>query len=140
MSSPFPMSNTLGSLRLGSKSTLAVPSRTHRACPVVSQKGISIVRRFGAKVCAVTKKQRRDEEFWLSREISQSDIAKQHSILLEDNYNKLKEMYDVQLEVNRQTKIELLRARRYNIAMMIISIIAMLAAIAGPVVTMVFGE
>lgn len=71
---------------------------------------------------------------------SQLDIAKQHSILLEDNYNKLKEMYDVQLEVNRQTKIELLRARRYNIAMMIISIIAMLAAIAGPVVTMVFGE
>lgn len=61
-------------------------------------------------------------------------IQKQNELLL-DNYTKLKEMYDAQVTANEDAKEQLKRSRRVNIIMMIISTIAMLAAIASPIVT-----
>lgn len=55
--------------------------------------------------------------------------------ILYGNYAKLKELYDAQVEANKEAKEELERSKRFNIAMMVIAIIAMLAAIAGPIVT-----
>lgn len=51
------------------------------------------------------------------------------------NYAKLKELYETQVEANKEAKEELERSKRFNIAMMVIAIVAMLAAIAGPIVT-----
>lgn len=51
------------------------------------------------------------------------------------NYAKLKELYDTQVEANKEAKEELERSKRFNIAMMVIAIVAMIAAIAGPIVT-----
>lgn len=61
-------------------------------------------------------------------------IQKQNELLL-DNYTKLKEMFDAQVEANQEAKEELKMSKRFNFVMMIISIIAMLAAIAGPIAT-----
>lgn len=65
----------------------------------------------------------------------QVEIFQKQNDLLSDNYSKLKEMFDAQVEANKEAKEELKRSKRFNIAMMIIAIIAMLAAIAGPVAT-----
>ena len=65
----------------------------------------------------------------------QVEIFRKQNELLSDNYSKLKEMFDTQVEANIQAKEELKRSKRFNIAMMIIAIIAMLAAIAGPIAT-----
>ena len=51
------------------------------------------------------------------------------------NYAKLKELYETQVEANKEAKEELERSKRFNIAMMVIAIVAMIAAIAGPIVT-----
>ena len=51
------------------------------------------------------------------------------------NYAKLKELYETQVEANKEAKEELVRSKRFNIAMMVIAIVAMIAAIAGPIVT-----
>lgn len=56
--------------------------------------------------------------------------------LLSDNYVKLKDMYDSQSESYREAQEELRRSRKYNVSMMIISAVAMLAAIASPLVTL----
>ena len=66
----------------------------------------------------------------------QVEIIQKQNELLSDNYTKLKEMYDAQVEANKEAKEELKRSKRFNIAMMIIAIIAMLAAIAGPIATL----
>ena len=55
--------------------------------------------------------------------------------LLADNYSKLKEMYDAQVQSNSEAKEDLRRSRNFNAWMMVIAIIAMLAAIAGPIAT-----
>ena len=65
----------------------------------------------------------------------QVKIFQKQNDLLSDNYLKLKEMFDAQVEANKEAKEELIRSRRFNIKMMIIAIIAMLAAIAGPIAT-----
>ena len=65
----------------------------------------------------------------------QVEIIQKQNELLSDNYSKLKEMYNAQVEANKEAKEELKRSRRFNIAMMIIAIIAMMAAIAGPIAT-----
>ena len=44
-------------------------------------------------------------------------------------------MFDAQVEANKEAKEELKRSKRFNIGMMIIAIIAMFAAIAGPIAT-----
>ena len=66
-------------------------------------------------------------------------VQKQNEIL-SNNYKKLEELYEAQVEANKEAKEELIRSRRFNIAMMIISIIAMLAAIAGPIVTILVSK
>ena len=62
-------------------------------------------------------------------------IEKQNA-LLSDNYNKLKEMYDAQKESFNEAREDVKRSRCYNVGMMIISLIAMFAAIAGPIITL----
>lgn len=44
-------------------------------------------------------------------------------------------MFDAQVQVNREAANELEKSKRFNAWMMIIAIVAMLAAIAGPIVT-----
>ena len=44
-------------------------------------------------------------------------------------------MFDAQVEAGKEAKEELKRSKQFNIAMMIIAIIAMLAALAGPIAT-----
>ena len=66
----------------------------------------------------------------------QLEIAKKQNELLCDNYNKLKEMYDAQVQANKEAKEDVEKSRRFNSWMMAISVIAMLAAIASPVVTL----
>lgn len=65
----------------------------------------------------------------------QIEIIQKQNALLFDNYSKLKELFDVQVEKNKEAKEELKLSKRFNIAMMIIAIIAMIAAIAGPIAT-----
>ncbi len=65
----------------------------------------------------------------------QVEMIQKQNELLSDNYTKLKEMYDAQVDANKEAKEELKRSKRFNFAMMIIAIIAMLAAIAGPIAT-----
>ena len=65
----------------------------------------------------------------------QVEMIQKQNELLSDNYTKLKEMYDAQVDANKEAKEELKRSKRFNLAMMIIAIIAMLAAIAGPIAT-----
>lgn len=65
----------------------------------------------------------------------QIEIIQKQNELLFDNYSKLKELFDAQVETNKEAKEELKRSKRFNIAMMIIAIIAMIAAIAGPIAT-----
>ncbi len=67
----------------------------------------------------------------------QVEIIRKQNELLSDNYSKLKEMYAAQVDANEEAKKELNRSKRFNIAMMIIAIIAMLAAIAGPIATII---
>lgn len=62
----------------------------------------------------------------------QVDILHEQNALLADNYDKLKEMYDAQVQANIEAKAELAKTKRYNVAMMVVSVIAMLAAVVGP--------
>ena len=61
-------------------------------------------------------------------------IQKQNELLL-DNYEKLKELYDDQVQTNKDAKADLEKSRRYNGWMMAISVISMLAAVASPIIT-----
>ena len=70
----------------------------------------------------------------------QLEIIREQNALLCDNYEKLKEMYDAQVQENESAKEELKRSRRYNAWMMVIAIFAMLAAIAGPIATILASQ
>ena len=70
----------------------------------------------------------------------QLEIIREQNALLCDNYEKLKEMYDAQGLENESAKEELKRSRRYNAWMMVIAIFAMLAAIAGPIATILVSQ
>ena len=65
----------------------------------------------------------------------QLEMIREQNMFLCDNYEKLKEMYDAQVQANIEAKTELDRSKRFDAWMMVIAIIAMLAAIAGPVTT-----
>ena len=67
-------------------------------------------------------------------------ILLEQNKLLADNYDKLKNMYDQQVKINSESKEELEKSRRYNRWMMVIAIVAMMAAIAGPIVTLVVSK
>lgn len=62
-------------------------------------------------------------------------LLKTQNKLLEDNYKKLEDMYNDQKESYKDAREDLKRSRMFNAWMMVIAIIAMLAAIAGPIVT-----
>ena len=66
----------------------------------------------------------------------QLEIIREQNKLLLDNYEKLKELYDDQVQANKDAKDDLEKSRRFNRWMMIISVIAMLAAVASPIVTL----
>ena len=70
----------------------------------------------------------------------QLEIIREQNALLCDNYEKLKEMYEVQVQENESAKKELKRSRRDNARMMVIAIFAMLAAIAGPIATILASQ
>lgn len=70
----------------------------------------------------------------------QLQAIKEQNDLLSDNYNKLKELYDAQVVANQEAKEDLKRSKRFNVATMIISAVAMLAAIAGPIVTILVSK
>lgn len=65
----------------------------------------------------------------------QLEQLKTQNKLLEDNYRKLEEMYNDQKESYNSAREDLKRSHRFNAWMMVIAIIAMLAAVAGPIVT-----
>lgn len=65
----------------------------------------------------------------------QLEQMKVQNRLLEDNYKKLEEMYNAQKESYNDAREDLKRSRRFNTWMMTIAVIAMLAAVAGPIVT-----
>lgn len=65
------------------------------------------------------------------------EVTNKQNELLSDNYKKLKEMYDSQKETYEEARADLKKSRCFNIWMMIISIVAMLAAIASPIVTII---
>ena len=66
---------------------------------------------------------------------SQLETLREQNGLLSENYEKLKAMYDSQVEANEAARNDLKSSRKFNAWMMVIAIIAMLAAIAGPIVT-----
>ena len=72
--------------------------------------------------------------------VQQVEILQKQNNLLSENYAKLKEMYDAQVEANKEAKKDLQESRRYNTKMMVIAIIAMLAAIAGPIATILVSK
>ena len=67
----------------------------------------------------------------------QINILLEQNKLLSDNYMKLKEMYDAQSGSYADAKEDLKKSRIFNGWMMVIAIIAMLAAIAGPIATII---
>ena len=70
----------------------------------------------------------------------QIGILAEQNKLLADNYSKLKEVYDAQTESYKSAQEDLKRSRKYNVIMMIVSILAMLAAIAGPIATILVSK
>ena len=62
----------------------------------------------------------------------QVEILYEQNALLVDNYDKLKEMYNAQVQANIEAKAELIKTKRHNAGMMVVSVIAMLAAVVGP--------
>ena len=78
----------------------------------------------------------------LKAEQAQREILEEHlkvttkqNTLLTANYQKLEEMYNSQKESNDDARKDLHKSRVFNAWMMVIAIVAMLAAIAGPIVT-----
>ena len=70
----------------------------------------------------------------------QINILIEQNNLLSENYNKLKNMYDAQVEPYKAAQVDLKHSRRYNAVMMIIAAVAMLAAIASPIVTILVSQ
>lgn len=78
----------------------------------------------------------------LKAEQTQKEILEEHlkitteqNGLLSENYQKLEEMYNAQKESNNDARQDLHKSRVFNGWMMVIAIVAMLAAIAGPIAT-----
>lgn len=65
----------------------------------------------------------------------QLEFMQQQNILLCENYEKLKEMYDNQVQTNLESKEDLAQSRKHNKWMMVISVVSMLAAIGGTIIT-----
>lgn len=59
----------------------------------------------------------------------QVDLLYQQNQLLSENYDKLKELYEMQRRSTEDAKVELRKTQIYNACMMVISIISMLMAV-----------
>lgn len=66
----------------------------------------------------------------------QIEVLKTQNMLLSDNYEKLKEMYDSQVQTNIEARTELEKSKKYNRWMLVIAVVSMLAAIAGTTITL----
>lgn len=73
--------------------------------------------------------------------IEQRDLMHQHAeilheqnALLAENYDKLKEMYDAQVQANIEAKAELVKTKRHNAAMMVVSVLSLLVAVASTLI------
>lgn len=59
---------------------------------------------------------------------------KEQNSLLQENYNKLNELYRMQQQSAQKAKEGLKISRRFNICMLVVSVVSMLAAVIVPVV------
>ena len=66
----------------------------------------------------------------------QLEFVQEQNNLLRDNYETLKEMYDAQVQANKEATAELKKSKRFNAVMMAISVISMFTAIASLIVTL----
>lgn len=66
---------------------------------------------------------------------NQVDLLYEQNRLLSENYDKLKEIYDAQCQSTIEAKEDLRRSRIYNAWMMVISVVSMLTAIVGVVIS-----
>lgn len=64
----------------------------------------------------------------------QVDILHEQNTLLADNYDKLKEMYDAQVQANIEAKAELVKTKRNNAWMMVVSVLSLLVAVASTLI------
>lgn len=69
----------------------------------------------------------------------QLEIIREQNALLCDNYEKLKEMYEAQVQENESAKEELKRSRRYNAWMMVISVAALVISAASTIIPLLLG-
>lgn len=69
----------------------------------------------------------------------QLEIIREQNALLCDNYEKLQEMYDAQVQENESAKEELKRSRRYNAWMMVISVAALVISAASTIIPLLLG-
>ena len=83
------------------------------------------------------KKEIREQNSLITQQMT---VLSNQNKLLADNYNKLQDLYDIQAQTYRDAQEDLKRSRAFNRWMMIIAIIAMLAAIAGPIVTVLLSR
>lgn len=60
---------------------------------------------------------------------------KEQNSLLQENYNKLNELYRMQQQSAQKAKEDLKISRRFNICMLVVSVVSMLAAVIVPIVT-----
>lgn len=60
---------------------------------------------------------------------NQVDLLYQQNQLLSENYDKLKELYEMQRRSTEDAKAELRKTQIYNACMMVISIVSMLMAV-----------
>lgn len=65
----------------------------------------------------------------------QMQILQEQNALLAANYTKLEETYTAQVESYKKAQDDLTQSRKFNIWMMVVAVIAMFAAIAGPIAT-----
>lgn len=63
----------------------------------------------------------------------QIELLLEQNKLLSNNYAKLKDMYDAQTSSYNEAKEDLRKSRIFNRWMMVIAVVAMFAAIAGPI-------
>lgn len=73
-----------------------------------------------------------EQQELLKKQINQQNT---HNELLTQNYNKLQELFELQKSEYDAAKGELAKSKRMNRIMLVIAIVAMLGAIASPLVT-----
>lgn len=68
----------------------------------------------------------------------QVELLQEQNETLAENYNKLQEIYDSQKRATEEAREDLHRSRVFNRWMMGITVVSMLAAIAGPIISILW--